>query len=436
MGEKQYRRRKRGNPLLSLILLVIVLESLATIVLLLYPRLTGKEGETKESSLTEENSRGEAFPENGEGESDPLADEGKDSSEMIHIRTQGEGKGLAEDGASIVIHQETDEEEDDSGKGSEEASGPVRILFSGDVYFSDYVLESYQDADGIEGILSDGYRDEISSADFFVVNEEFPFSERGTPQPDKQYTFRISPEYGKIMKEMDADLAVLANNHVLDYGIDAMMDSIKTLDSLSILHIGAGKDLSDARKAAYVDIKGKTFAFLGATRVIPVPEWAAGSSSPGLFSAYDDGEMLAKDIMEAKKKADYVIVYLHWGIERAEKPNEVQKNLAETCVNAGADLVLGAHPHVLQGLEWIGGTPVAYSLGNFIFGSSIPRTALLEAVFTEGRDISLRLLPGKSSGGYTRMLSDEEDIREFCRYMESISPGISVSQDGSILPEP
>ena len=313
--------------------------------------------------------------------------------------------------------------------GTEAVKAAVRLLFAGDVYLSDHVLEAYDAAGGIDGVLSQGYQAEIQAADYFVTNEEFPFSTRGTPAPDKQFTFRVHPEKVKLMQEMGIDLVTLANNHALDYGRDAMLDTIDTLDHAGIRHVGAGKNLAEARKPDVVELNGRTFAFIGATRVYPEANWAAGTDSAGMFSAYDGGAQLAEEVKAAKQQADYVIAYVHWGIEREETPNEVQKSIAHRLVDAGADLVVGAHPHVLQGIEYYQGVPIAYSLGNFVFGSSIPSTALLQAdVDDEG--IRLRLIPGTSAAGYTRKLDEAEKIAAFYEKMSGLSSGVTIDADG------
>ena len=325
----------------------------------------------------------------------------------------------------------TADTEDAETAGTEAVKGATRLLFAGDVYLSDHVLEAYDAAGGIDSVLSQDYQAEIQAADFFMTNEEFPFSTRGTPAPDKQFTFRVHPEKVKLMQEMGIDLVTLANNHALDYGRDAMLDTIDTLDHAGIRHVGAGKNLAEARKPDVVELNGRTFAFIGATRVYPEADWAAGTDSAGMFSAYDGGAQLAEEVKAAKQQADYVIAYVHWGIEREETPNEVQKSIAHRLVDAGADLVVGAHPHVLQGIEYYQGVPIAYSLGNFVFGSSIPSTALLQAdVDDEG--IRLRLIPGTSAAGYTRKLDDAEKIAAFYEKMSGLSSGVKIDADGYV----
>ena len=137
---------------------------------------------------------------------------------------------------------ETDrlEENPEASDPVEPADGSMTILFSGDVLLSDHILNAYSRAGGISGVLDQRYLSAIQSADYFAVNEEFPFSSRGTQAPDKQYTFRLAPEKVSLFKEMGIDAVTLANNHALDYGTDALLDTCEILDQAGILHTGAG----------------------------------------------------------------------------------------------------------------------------------------------------------------------------------------------------
>ena len=363
-----------------------------------------------------------------------------DSSNIFGKKGSGTADTAAEN-ASGAYGSGISGKSDNSGADSENNSDngtsdkqSVRLMFAGDVYPSNYVLDAYNAAGGIKGVVSEGYLEDIRNADLFMVNEEFPFSSRGTQAPDKQFTFRVAPDKVSMFREMGIDLVTLANNHALDYGTEALLDSIDTLDNADIAHVGAGKDLEAAREPVIVELNGRTFAFIGATRVIPVAEWAAGTDRPGMFSAYDGGAQLAESVKAAKQHADYVVVYMHWGIERDEMPNEVQRNIAHNIVDAGADLVIGAHPHVLQGLEYYKGVPIAYSLGNFVFGSQIPSTALLQADVDDS-SIRLRLIPGSSAGGYTKKTEDTASIAAFYDKIKGLSKGVGIDADGYVYAE-
>ena len=119
------------------------------------------------------------------------------------------------------------------------------LLFTGDVLLSEYVLSNYN-SKGIEGVVSSPLRDKMVNADFTMVNEEFPFSTRGTKAPDKQYTFRVDPKYISIFKELGIDAVGIANNHVLDFGKEALEDTFTTLNNSQIPFSGAGHNLEEA----------------------------------------------------------------------------------------------------------------------------------------------------------------------------------------------
>lgn len=313
---------------------------------------------------------------------------------------------------------------------------PVTLVFAGDVLLSDHVLNAYETGGGITGVVGQGFLDEMQGADLFVVNEEFPFSSRGEAAPDKQYTFRLPPERVSIFKEMGIDLVTLANNHALDFGTDALVDTLDTLDQAGILHVGAGRNLDKAKEPVIAELKGMKIGFIGASRVIPETSWNATSTKPGMLVTYDPA-LTVQEIEKLDEVCDYVVVYVHWGIERAEHPEEYQRTMGRQYIDAGADLVVGSHPHVLQGIEYYEGKPIVYSLGNFVFGSSIPRTALLKVVLereeTEELRAGLQLLPGASGAGYTRPLTEEGERAEFYSYMMGISYGVNVDGEGKVL---
>ncbi len=327
---------------------------------------------------------------------------------------------------NVVIEIETVPAEETEGQDEN-----VTLLFGGDVLLSDHVLAAYDKAGGIHGVLDEGYLNAAGEADFFMVNQEFPFSSRGVRAADKQYTFRLDPGYVTLFQEIGIDAVTLANNHALDFGQEALLDSCEVLDKAGILRTGAGSSLSEAKQPAAIESGGKRIAVIGATRVIPEAGWAAGNNHAGMLATYDPAVLL-EEIRLLRQEYDYVIVFVHWGIEREETPEDYQRTLAQQYIDAGADLVIGAHPHVLQGIEYYKEKPIVYSLGNFVFGSSIPRTALLE-VTLDDEALALRLIPGTSGAGYTHTLTDTAERQEFFRYMQEISFEVDYQEDGTVI---
>ena len=344
---------------------------------------------------------------------------------------KGEKASLPEETEQMAVQTEPSAVyQEETSAGWPEPEEAVTLLFAGDVLLSDHVLNAYQSGGGITGVVDQNLLEEIQKADLFMVNEEFPFSTRGEAAPDKQYTFRLPPERVSIFQEMGIDLVTLANNHALDFGTDALVDTLDTLDGAGISHVGAGRNLEEAKKPVIVELQGKTIGFLGASRVIPETSWNASSSKPGMLVTYDPS-MTIQEIEKLDQNCDYVVVYVHWGIERAAHPEEYQRAMGKQYIDAGADLVVGSHPHVLQGIEYYKGKPIIYSLGNFVFGSSIPRTALLKAELGSGQE-KLTLIPGTSGAGYTRALTEDGEKEEFYSYITGISYGVTIDEQGNV----
>lgn len=318
-------------------------------------------------------------------------------------------------------------------KQKQPSAADTTLLFAGDVYFSDYVLANYNQS-GISGVLSNDLLAEMKQADITMVNNEFPYSDRGTPAPDKQFTFRIAPAYVSILKESGVDLVTLANNHVLDYGRDALNDTFQTLREAGIRYAGAGNSLKRAAKLITKKANGHTFGFLAASRVFPEVSWNVENAQPGVLSAYDPSLLIAA-VESARQTCDFLCVYVHWGIERNTSPEQYQITMAHALIDAGADAVIGAHPHVLQGVEIYQEKPIFYSLGNFIFYQSIERTAVAKLTFTADRQASWQLLPAKAAGACTSLLTEPEACLEFYEYLSGLSYDVTFSADGTVAPK-
>ena len=220
---------------------------------------------------------------------------------------------------------------------------------------------------------------------------------------------------------------------MLDFGPDALLDTFDTLDAAGIDYMGAGVDLERAGALITKEVNGKTFGFLAASRVIPVVSWDIKNASPGVFTTYDPALLLAA-IGQARAQCDFLSVFVHWGIERDEYPQDYQVTMAKQYIDAGADLVVGAHPHVLQGIAYYQDKPVFYSLGNFIFNREIARTAVLKVtVPPEGTPV-YQLIPASAQNARTQA-DDGEKKQTTCDYLESISEGISIDENGVVSQE-
>ncbi|HEY6872299.1 MAG TPA: CapA family protein [Geobacteraceae bacterium] len=212
---------------------------------------------------------------------------------------------------------------------------------------------------------------DLKNGDIAVANLEAPVATGGEEFSGKRYRFRADPLSAKALKRAGFSVVTLANNHVMDFGEPALRETLRHLDANGIFHAGAGPSLASARQPALIRTGGATIAFLAYSLTFPAEFYAtpdrAGTAPgyPGYFRA---------DIARAKASADYVVVSFHWGSEGATSPRPYQIAAAHAAIDAGADVVLGHHPHVLQGIERYGKGIILYSLGNFAFGSA-SRTA-------------------------------------------------------------
>ena len=226
------------------------------------------------------------------------------------------------------------------------------------------------------------------------------------------------------------DIVTLANNHALDYGAEALTDTFEALEHAQIAYVGAGADIERAMQPGIIQAGGQNYGFLAASRVIPVTDWDVENQQPGMLCTYDS-KRLREAIKKAKEMCEFLTVYVHWGIEKSDVPEEYQRQLAREYIDAGADLVIGAHPHVLQGIEYYQGKPIVYSLGNYIFNQEIASTVLLKVRVTPEQQPVLQLLPASASGAKTQEMSGSE-AEELYRYMESISVGVEIDADGVV----
>ena len=326
----------------------------------------------------------------------------------------------AEPGETVIDIAESAENRDDD---------CTTLIFAGDVLFANAFKANY-DAGGIEKVIDPQLLEELTDADIFMVNNEFPFSSRGEPMEDKEYTFRCDPKYVNALSEMGVDVVSLANNHALDYGRDALSDTFAVLNQAGILYAGAGDTAERAYELQVIEKNGKKFGFLAASRVVPQSNWKVEERSPGMLTAYEDTK-LVQLIENARSECDFLSVFLHWGVEYDAQPQDYQTKIATDCFDAGADVVIGTHTHCLQGASFINGKPVFYSLGNFVFGQSIDRSVAVKVEISSDGTAVYRLLPVYAAGGTTKLM-DTDSAASLYQYMMNLSDGIAIDADGKI----
>lgn len=311
----------------------------------------------------------------------------------------------------------------------------VSIGFAGDVSLADNwaIMPKYvARQNGVYGIVSENMVGYMKNLDWMNVNSEFAFSSRGSAMRGKQYTFRATPSNVSVYDEMGVDMVALANNHVYDYGQDAFYDTLNTLKNAKIPYIGAGVNKSEAESAYYLVINGYKISFLNATRAEKyIMTLEAGENSPGVFRCYDTTR-LTERIKEEKEKSDYVVVIVHWGKETYHTLEQVQIDTGKVYIDSGADMVVGHHAHVLQGMEFYKGKLIAYNLGNFIFNSQSVDTGILKWELDNDGNSKYYFYPGLQSNCYTKEVTGQDAISLYNK-MTNWSINASFLEDGQII---
>lgn len=224
----------------------------------------------------------------------------------------------------------------------------------------------------------------LAAADLTFGNLESPLGTGGTQIPGKGIWFRARPEALQVVKDGGFDILNLANNHIMDYDTPVLEQTLELLQTAGISAIGAGNNLQEAKAATVLESHGIRLGFLGYSDMADIfwnyqypRRFRATADQAGVAPLMVDNAYLAdaisEDIKKLEPEVDLVIVSLHWGTEYSRTPAAEQRQFAHQLIDAGADIILGHHPHVFQGMEVYQGALIAYSLGNFIMDQNWSR---------------------------------------------------------------
>lgn len=320
------------------------------------------------------------------------------------------------------------------------SSSKTTLAFTGDINFAEgYVTTRHMDRceNGIYDCFSEDLLELMNGMDVMMINNEFAYSERGEALKGKAFTFRANPSRAGLLKAFGTDIASLANNHVYDYGPDALLDTLAALDKEGIPHVGAGANLAEACKPFYFICNGRKIAIVAATQIERSLNYTkeATEDSPGVLKTLQPDKFV-KVIRQAKKNSDCVIAVVHWGTEGDSNYGRDQRSLAKEFVDAGADAVIGGHTHCLQGFEIMDGVPVIYSLGNFWFSSSTQDTGLARVTIDEKGDLELSFIPCIQKNIRTELVTDEAERQRILDFMRQHSaPGAVITEEGVLIQE-
>lgn len=316
----------------------------------------------------------------------------------------------------------------------------ITLSFVGDMYLSDTLYEHYTQANNsISSFMDEKIINNFISSDIMIANHEYastdlPDSEKDTRQ---KYNFKAPTNREILWNELGVDVVSLANNHIMDYGVQSLYDTIETLNSVNISSIGAGPNLEEAKKAYITEIQGKKIAILATCRFVVDTQWYATNDSPGVLTTYDTTpyfKIIKEEITRLKEeeKCDFVAIYVHFGTEKQNTPNNNQSIIAHGYIDAGADLVIGSHAHTLQGIEFYNGKPIYYNLGNFLFSSYQVDTMIVNISINEDNSCTTSIVPCIAKN-YKVESAQEEEYNRILNYIESISINASIDEYGNVV---
>ena len=317
------------------------------------------------------------------------------------------------------------------------ASGEETVIsFAGDFNFADgWCTTEYmrKQPNGIYDCFSQDLLAATNASDILLVNNEFTYTDYTVPLAGKDYTFRAEPGMAELLSVFGTDAVTLANNHVFDFGEIGLSDTMKYLARNEIPYLGAGENRKDASRILYFIVNGRKVAFVSATEIERSEKYTreATETQSGVLKMLDVNKFLPV-IEQAKQVSDYVIAVVHWGTEGTLHPDNTQKRLAQQIVGAGADAIIGGHPHRLQGASFVNGAPVAYSIGNFWFSDGTLYTTLAQIVISADGELQLRYLPCIQENLRTRLITDKAGQEEFYHYLAAISQNVGIDTQGNV----
>mgnify|MGYP000764385734 FL=1 len=325
MAPKKKGKRKRNKLGLFIGTLCAVL-ACGTVILVSLGAQIGNLGENLESKVEEWVEQLSSTKENGKKNTEETASKRWEQLEFSSKNDEGEERAESPSAETsrygdILSNPERMKEEHIYIRDAV-TSDEITLLFAGDILFDDgYSPMAHLRARnmGIAGVMSQDLLQLMQNADVFMLNNEFPYSDRGSPLEGKQFTFRANPQNADLLTDMGVDVVSLANNHAFDYGQDALLDTFAALQRLHIPYVGAGQDIEEASDAVFFVVNDYKIGILSATQIerLDNPDTkGATENTPGVFRCWNIDALLQK-ITQVRQQCDYLVVYIHWGTENS-----------------------------------------------------------------------------------------------------------------------
>lgn len=356
---------------------------------------------------------------------------------MAAPKTEAQTEVSAESPTEEELPEKEEENEAKEENETKNENARAVISFVGDVTQSDVFGEAtsyrypeypFEDVSGI-----------FQSADLSFANLETCVSERGESEKKEGYGFRTDPDFLSVFTLAGLDIVSTANNHVRDFGMEALDDTFTNLENAGLKYVGAGRNSSEAEKLELFELKGITVGFTACNMINMNPNWYAEEDRAGIACVDSDnsGEYLEK-IADYDKLCDVLFVSVHWGVEYYNEVTEEQQAFAHSLCDSGADIILGHHPHVLEPIESYKDSVIFYSLGNFLFykmNDEAGETAVFTVEISENGFESGKMSPAVISYCKAVLLEEESEngaaiIGRVAKLSEKY--GIEIDERGEI----
>jgi len=279
----------------------------------------------------------------------------------------------------------------------------------------------------------------FGEADLSFVNLETSVSSRGESEKKEGFGFRTEPEYLKGYTDAGIDIVSCANNHVRDFGMDALYDTFSNLTEYGLDYIGAGENLSEAEKLVTYEVNGITVGFTACNMINMNPTWYADEETAGINCVdFGTSERYLSLVADYSEMCDVLFVSVHWGVEYTNAITEEQEQFAHLLCDNGADIILGHHSHVLQPIESYNDSVIFYSLGNFLFykmDDNAGKTAIFEIEIDKNGFLNGKLSPVYISNCKSNLIDVEDEMYSeiigLCRDI-SAPYGVNITENGGI----
>lgn len=310
--------------------------------------------------------------------------------------------------------------------------GQAEIALGGNLTLTEegMTLGIYDQSGELKQMLSEELLNAMTQADVFFLNQECSISSEGEALEGKG-VLHANADRMKILEGLGADVVSLGNEHAADFGQDALKENLELLKNAKIAAVGAGADANQAKQPVYLIVNGIKIGFTAASGVEDTFDLAAGEGKAGI-QEYTDTKQYEDVIREAAANCDYLIVYDHEGKGDTNNVEAYQKEHAAAFLEAGADLVLGGHSDRLQGMEYINGKPVVYSMGSVLTDGTSRYAGILKlTIKPEGLE-QMEIVPAIQTEEKTEYLDAKEEQKKMYDAVAALCPNAVIDENGVI----